>query len=169
MDSIDPELKYCLHCQDEYRAEMEVCAICSKDLISGALLKKSLLEKTRVLCEITENDTVVTVRTGSLFDMKNLKRTLEKSSVPAIISSDSNCRGGCCGPQVMLQIRAQDVELAQKVLSIEHEASTRLHDYEGVNAEVMFDPSATKTVCPACGHGFVPDGPDCPECGLCFV
>ena len=33
--NIDPDLQYCPSCNDEYRAEIHVCAACGIDLLSG--------------------------------------------------------------------------------------------------------------------------------------
>ena len=47
---IEPDLKYCPKCDDEYRAEIEKCATCGIELITG--LQK--IEREEALREKTE-------------------------------------------------------------------------------------------------------------------
>ena len=42
----DPELKYCPVCDDEYRADIKMCAVCAVELISG--LEKIAAEETLI-------------------------------------------------------------------------------------------------------------------------
>ena len=170
MHTYDPEMKYCRICGDEYRSDFDRCAACDTELVSGALLAgrsagTSGREKAAV---IAAGSTMVSLSRGSLLEMKNLKRLLEKSGVAAVITADQTCRGGCSGPQVSLEVSAQDAELAGGLLKAEHASATSLEDYEMTSADVLFNPFAAQTACPACGHIFKPDRPDCPECGLCF-
>ena len=63
---IDPDLKYCPECDDEYRAEIEKCAACSIDLITG--LQKIEREKARLKklegrrTELSPDDELVAIR-----------------------------------------------------------------------------------------------------------
>lgn len=171
MDSIDPELMYCPDCGDEYRTEIVQCAACCTELIQGSVvLKKMAAKKDNKgrFAEITAGDTLITVQAGSLADMKKLKRLFDKEYIPSLLASENPCGSGCCGPKVMLQVRSQDVEEALAVIATEHAVTTALHSDELLAASAIYDASAAKVRCPACGHSFTPDGPDCPECGLCF-
>ena len=42
---VDLDLKYCPQCNDEYRAEIEKCAVCGVDLLTGA--QKIAMEEER--------------------------------------------------------------------------------------------------------------------------
>lgn len=172
MNTIDSLLRYCPQCGDEYRAEISLCAACGKELISGAdLLAQAAKRRESVneRSEIHEGDTLVAIRKGGLFDMKNLKRLLEKGSVPALIARDENCGRGCCGPEVLLQIRQQDLQRAAVILEEEHIKTTAGAEVAVDQVAAVFDPEEACAVCPACGHEFTPDGPDCPDCGLQFL
>lgn len=171
MDSIDPDLMYCPDCGDEYRAEILQCAACSTDLIQGSVVlekRSAKKDNSGKNAEITAGDTLITVQAGSLLDMKKLKRMFDQESIPSLLASENPSGGGCCGPKVMLQVRSQDVEEALAIIATEHAVTTALHSDELIAASAVYDASAAMVRCPACGHSFTPDGPDCPECGLCF-
>jgi len=172
MNTIDSLLKYCPLCGDEYRAEITLCAACNKELISGADLLAQAAENRQSeseISEISEGDTLLTVRKGGLYDMKNVKRLLGNSFIPALITKDDSCGRGCCGPEVLLQIRQQDLQKAAVILEEEHIRTTSGADTAVVHAEAVFNPEEAHAICPACGHEFTPDGPNCPDCGLQFL
>jgi len=166
---IDPELKYCPDCKDEYRADFSICAACDKELISGADLLTNEGNKEPEIqgsFKITEDDTLVVLQKGSLLDMKNMKRILAEASIDAILTKDDN--KGCCGVDMYLHIRLQDQDRAVTVLNSEFEKTTELHQYDLSTADAVFDPGAAMTVCPACGNEFMPTSSACPDCGLQF-
>lgn len=172
MKTIDSLLKYCPQCKDEYRAEISFCAACGQELISGADLLAQAAKSRETESgggEILEGDALVAVRKGGLYDMKNLKRLLEKGSVPALIARDDNCGRGCCGPEVLLQIRQQDLQRAAVILEEEHVRTTAGAETAVEHAEAVFNPEEARAVCPACSHEFTPDGAECPDCGLHFL
>ncbi len=172
MNEIDPELMYCPVCDDEYRAEFTNCGLCKQDLVSGKELlagsNKRGQEDSRESV-IKDDDTLIPLQKGSLSDMKNLKRLLTHSSIPAVlVKDDANCGKGCCGPEVYIHIRAEDKERAYQVVRKEHEATTAAADYDLSTADAVFDQGAAMTICPACGHQFLPTNSSCPDCGLQF-
>lgn len=171
--SIDPELNYCPLCRDEYRADISLCGSCGKELIAGEQLLKETGREERAEpldMEIREDDTLVALQAGALLDMKNLKNVLARNSVPALLIKDENSRGGgCCGPPIVLHIRDHDIDRAAAVLREEHARTTRINEFTSVSAEAVFDPQASRVVCPACSHEFTPEGSDCPDCGLNFL
>lgn len=168
----DDELKYCPECRDEYRPEISQCAVCNVLLLTGLQMRAKFdtgdgtREKVAV---IAEGDTLIPLMRGRLLDLKQVKILLAGVGVPALLVKDDQCRSGCCGgPEMMLQIRWQDQEKAEAALQQEHERTTGHQVHEGGVATV-FDPEAEVVVCPACGHEFSPNGPDCPDCGLTFL
>ncbi len=180
MDSrtIDSELKYCPHCNDEYRPEIQSCAACKQTLLYGADLLAARNAKNqesgggepRQSAAIEDDDTLVPLQSGSLFDMKRLKGLLETEAVPAVLIKEESCAsGGCGGPRIIVQIREQDLQRAAAVLRRDHAKTTVIGDYEEVAAEAVYDPESALAHCPACGHAFAPEVPDCPECGLRFL
>ena len=97
--AIDPELNYCPGCGDEYRANIQKCASCEINLISG----KEKLEKVRLeelslnrrSMNITAQDQRVVIRNGKLRDLKPLRGLLAKERIPTIISGEpSGCAKG---------------------------------------------------------------------------
>lgn len=119
--------------------------------------------------DIAPDDELVSIRKGPLKDMKSLKKLLALNRVPAILTGDEgSCGKGCCGPELYLQIKKEDMSPATEVLTREFIKSTALDSHDLSNATAVFDHLAPETVCPACGCRFSPTVGACPECGLCF-
>ncbi len=169
---IDPELKYCPECNDEYRADFLICASCKKELVLGEDIISSQGnngQETAMPSVINDEDTLIVLLKGNLLDMKNMKRNLEKASIPAILAKDdSNGGKGCCGTDMFLHIKLEDQDRAAAVLNSEFEKTTELHQYDLSTADAVFDQGAAMTTCPACGFQFMPTSSSCPDCGLQF-
>ncbi len=170
---IDPEMFYCLSCGAEYRLDIPVCSSCRIPLVSGteklAELAREQERHTGRSMELQPGTELVSIRKGPLREMKYLQKVLEQGFVPGLICGDeSGCGKGCCGPEMYLQIRKDDVGPALEILAKEFVRSTALDDHDLCNASAVFDPTAAETVCPACGCKFSPSVGACPGCGLCF-
>ena len=169
----ESELKYCPECRDEYRSEISVCAACKVDLLSGAQMLKQAgisAQKNQPKMEIQSGDELLPLQKGNLLDMKRVKNLLEAHNIPALLVKDEQCRSGCCGGvEVVIQIRWDDRERAAILLKEEHERTTGMKFHQDQAEESIFNPDSQLAVCPACGHTFSPNGPDCPDCGLCFM
>jgi hypothetical protein len=117
----------------------------------------------------TGEATMVPVLKGSLQEMKTLKRVLEKASIAAIIAKNENdCGKSCCGPEMLLYVRSQDIGRANSALRGAYEKATALAGYDQSQVDTIFDAGAGTTTCPGCGCQFLPTTPICPDCGLCF-
>jgi len=84
---IDPELKYCPQCRDEYRAEIVLCAACGVELLSGRqFLEIEERKKSRSAgraMEISPDDELVDIRSGPVLDIKQLQFFLKaRGSLP---------------------------------------------------------------------------------------
>ncbi|MGB3211495.1 MAG: hypothetical protein WBB19_12385 [Desulforhopalus sp.] len=170
---IDHQMNYCPSCGDEYRADITRCGSCDISLISGGEKLERAVKQQEALAErsmeILLTDELVNIRKGPLKDMKSLQKLLAKERIPAVLGSDEDgCGKGCCGPELYLQIKKEDVPLATEVLAREFIRSTALESHDLSNADAVFDHLAAETVCPACGCSFSPTVGACPECGLCF-
>jgi hypothetical protein len=120
--------------------------------------------------DISADDELVSIRKGPLKDVKGLKRLLAAERIPAILAGDEGgCSKGCCGPEMYLQIRREDMDVAESVLARDFVKNTALNIDDLKHADVIFDERAAETVCPACGCKFSPTVGACPECGLCFA
>ncbi len=169
----DTEMTYCPSCGDEYRADIVDCFSCKIPLISGS--EKIALEKERNAhlqdrsMEFLPGDEMVDIRKGGLQDIKYLQKILAAELIPSLVVSDEdNCKKGCCGPEMFLQIRKADTAGAMEVLARDFVKSTSLKSHDLKNAEAVIDLNAAETLCPACGCLFSPTVGACPECGLCF-
>ena len=173
MTDIDPELKYCPGCKEEYRAEILLCAGCQVELLSGKEFlegnKSASLERDSRSMELSPGDELVTLRGGSLNDMKHLRTILAAERIPALlVSEDGSCGKGCCGSNFLLQVRLEDGQAALSVLADDFKRSTSLASHDLANADSVFDVEAANTTCPACGRVFETSATTCPDCGLCF-
>ena len=170
----ESDLKYCPECKDEYRAEILVCATCKVDLLSGEQMLQQAGASTQEMHQpkaaIQPDDDLLALQKGNLLDMKRVKNLLAGHNIPALLIKDDQCRSGCCGgAEVVIQIRWDDRERATVLLEEEHMRTTGLKSNQSEDEGSIFNPEAPLAVCPACGHTFPPNGPDCPDCGLCFM
>lgn len=169
MHDIDPELKYCPICGDEYRADIQRCAACDVELITGAekLSQKGEKSFRKKVTSITENDELAAIQRGQMRDMKNLQAILKEQGVASLISKEgADCSQGCCGPEVLLLVRQQELDEALTLLASEFQRSTSLASYDLSGVDAIFDTNAQEVTCPACGFNFVPTTSECPDCGL---
>ncbi len=169
---IDPELKYCPGCEDEYRAEIERCAVCGMELLSGQqILEMQKAGKEKNLPqEISADDELVDIRKGSMVEIRNIQTLLENEGIASVTTGgDKSCGKGCCGGELFLKIRVADIQDALKFLEKEHIRSTGLEDHDISHMDAVFNTAALETTCPACGCKFEPTTPTCPDCGLCFA
>lgn len=170
---IDTELNYCPSCGDEYRTDVSYCVACDIALISGTEKLAKIQAAQEAFGErsmdISPDDELVNIRKGPLNEMKALQKILAGERIPAVLAGEEGgCDKGCCGPELYLQIKKNDMHLVSEVLTREFVRSTALDMHDLSNAQAVFNPQDVETVCPACGCRFSPTVGACPECGLCF-
>lgn len=168
---IEPDLKYCPKCNDEYRAEIIVCADCGIELISGSkiLAQKSGKKAPRNMT-ISPNDEMVKIQKGSVVEVKQLQAMLKREGIPSqAVSEDGSCGQGCCGPSLVVQVRKTDLDEVRVILEQDYIRSTKLEEHDISTAGAVFDTTVEKATCPACGHNFSTTLNACPDCGLCFA
>ena len=171
---IEDELKYCPRCRDEYRAEIETCATCDVTLLTGVAMRALLEEKQKARSsrsmEISPDDELVDIRRGPVLAMKELQKVLADQLLPAlVIKEEGGCSQGCCGTDVLLRVRLDDIQEIMAVLEEEHVRCTGLQDHDTSYAGSVFNTHAEQATCPACGCTFPTTQPTCPDCGLCFA
>lgn len=169
MHDIDPELKYCTSCGDEYRSDFQICATCNLELVTGKEQLARLASKvdTKELQPISVDDDLVALQKGRLLDIKNQQALLKEQAVDTLITGeDGSCGQGCCGPEVVLMVKAQDLQNALTVLARDYQKSTSLGSHDISHVNTVFDAGASEVTCPACGFGFSPTSAQCPDCGL---
>ncbi|MGD9950092.1 MAG: hypothetical protein AB7U29_16690 [Desulfobulbus sp.] len=168
---IDPELKYCPQCGDEYRAEIQTCASCRVPLELGTAMLAAAATKEPAgtgPVEIGPDESVVSIRKGPMLQIKELQQYLKSRGLAARIAKEEGPGCGCRGPEVVLQIREQELQQVMAVLAEEYWQSTGLDDHDTQFAGSVFDDQAEEALCPACGHRFPTSESTCPDCGLCF-
>ncbi len=174
LHGVDPEMNYCPICGDEYRAESLRCVSCECELISGKEKLTIVLEKEKIMSgrsmELSPDDDLVTLRKGSLKDIKQLQKLLAAERIPSVVAGDENsCGKGCCGSEMYLQVKKEDAESAMIILAKDHMKNTALAGHDLAHADAIYVQEAEQAVCPACGCQFTPgDDMSCPECELSF-
>lgn len=176
---IEPDLKYCPKCNDEYRAEIEKCAVCGITLITG--LQKIEMEKERLkklesrTTELSPDDDLVGLRRGPLSDMRHLSNLLNNEKIATLLVGDmKTCakdrfgNSSCCPTIYNLLVRRQDGMDAIHIIEEEHRRTTGLAHHENSHGDAIFNPHAGEAQCPACGHSFPTTETSCPDCGLSF-
>jgi ribosomal protein L37E len=168
---IDPDLKYCLECNDEYRAEIEKCAACGIGLITG-LQKIAMEEERQKLLEgrcadLSPDDDLVAIRRGPLTDMRHLSDLLNGENIGTLLAGDENsCSKNCCPSVYNLLVKREDGMDALHIVEEEHKRVTGLEQHECFNGDAVFNPHANEAQCPACGHSFPTTHTTCTDCGL---
>ena len=170
LEDIDPDLKYCPKCGDEYMAEMQTCAGCGVALEPGRVVLASaarIFPDARSLT-IEAAEPVVSIRKGPMQQVKALQLYLHERGLGARICKEDSGGCGCRGPEVMLQVREADVHHVREALAQEYWQSTGLDDHDTQYVGSVFDDQVEETSCPACGCRFSTRETTCPDCGLCF-
>ncbi|OGQ97966.1 MAG: hypothetical protein A2521_03220 [Deltaproteobacteria bacterium RIFOXYD12_FULL_57_12] len=170
---IEPDLKYCPQCDDEYLPEIRLCAACGIELISGTEKLARVEARQRRLesrvVELTPDDELVNIRRGPLADIKRLENLFREERIGTLIAADeSACGKGCCPTSFFLRVRRQDAREAMELLDWDFRRTTGLDGHDVKHANAVYDAATEEAVCPACGHAFSTTTSTCPDCGLCF-
>lgn len=172
---IEPDLKYCPQCTDEYRAEIQTCAACGVKLLTGVEMQARLdarrqNRESRSL-EMHPDEPMITVRKGPVLQMKQLQSYLLQQGIPslAIKESPENCSKGCRGGELLLQVRTSDLQEVMTALEQEHRQTTGLSDHDTSFVDAVYNVHVEEVTCPACGFKFSTRSTTCPDCGLCFA
>ncbi|MGV1099058.1 zinc ribbon-containing (seleno)protein DG [Thiovibrio sp. JS02] len=171
---IDPELKYCPKCRDEYRADIIQCAHCAIPLIMGSEFRGIEQQRRSHLHNrkgaLTPDDELIVIHQAGLADSRHLQALLEAERIGTLLAGDDKgCGKKSCGPpKFYLQVRREDVAPALEIVQEEYRRTTGLDGHAATGADAVFDPEAGEAVCPACGFTFATTTTVCPDCGLCL-
>jgi hypothetical protein len=169
---IDPELKYCPKCKDEFRAEITVCAVCDANLLTGiemlARQREGEGKRSSRKGRLSDTDDLVAVRRGPLGELRTYEQLLEAEGIATMMAGDEHsCGKGCCAGNFDLVVRREEAAEAEQLIEAEIRRTSRIDTESADHHDAVFNSEAAETVCPACGHKF-PPAPECPDCGLCF-
>jgi len=170
---IEPDLKYCPECNDEYRAEIEKCAACGIVLITGLQkiemeeAKQKKLESRTV--ELNPDDDLAVLRRGPLPEMRHFADLLNVENIGTLLAGDeTSCAKNCCPSVYNLLVKREDGLEALHIIEEDHKRATGLAYHDNTNGDTVFNPHAGEAQCPACGHAFPTTQTTCPDCGLSF-
>ncbi|MFW8601325.1 hypothetical protein ACOHYD_07570 [Desulfobacterota bacterium M19] len=169
---IDPGMRYCLTCHDEYRPEITTCAACGTTLISGAEMRtRQLKHQSRLLArkgEIEPGEEIVTIMKAGIHEVKRIQQFLTRAHIGSVLIGDNTCGQGCCGGDIELRVRTEEAAEALSIIEEDLARTTALHEH-AIPADSGFNPEEDEHVCPACGTAFATSSLTCPDCGLCFA
>lgn len=176
---VEPDLKYCPECDDEYRAEIEKCAACGITLITGR--QKIEMEEARQkklagrAGNLSPEDKLVRLKRGALPYMRHLANLLHSEKIGTLLEGDmSTCGKDRFGNTIPtpttydLLVKMEDAQEAWNIIEEDHRRSTGLVQHDNQNQDAIFNPEASEACCPACGHTFPTTETTCPDCGLSF-
>ena len=174
---VELDLKYCPKCDDEYRAEIENCAACGIELITGQ--QKIELEEERKkklenrVSELSPDDDLVNIRRGSLPEMRHISNLLNNERIGTLLVGDLKTCGKDRFGNVIptptaydLQVKMEDANETLHIIEEEHRKTTELDQYDSSHIDSIYNPQANEACCPACGHIFPTSEKNCPDCGL---
>jgi hypothetical protein len=176
---VEPDLKYCPQCDDEYRAEIEICGVCGIELITGReKIAREEAHRKKLESRVTElgpDDDLVNIRRGSLLDMRRYAALLNNERIGTLLAGDMDTCGKDRFGNIIptptsydLQVKREDAQEALEVIEEEHRRTTGLGQHDHSSADAVFNPHAPEACCPACGHSFPTTEKACPDCGLNF-
>jgi len=173
--TIEPHLKYCPRCDDEYREDIEYCVGCKIRLITGeeklARLSESREKMESRATGISAQDALVRIHRGILSELKHFEELFAAENIATLIEGDErSCGKNCCPSVFYMLVRHEDAMDAMVILQREFKRLTGLDEHTPVSshAEAVFDPEAGEATCPACGCTFSTSITTCPDCGLCL-
>jgi hypothetical protein len=111
---------------------------------------------------------LVEVRRGPILQIKALQAHLLEAGLASLIGAENGGGCGCRGPEVILQVREQDLNAVMVVLAEEYRQSTGLAGHDIRFAAAVYDDQTEEALCPACGFRFSTRETACPDCGLCL-
>ena len=169
----EPDLKYCPHCREEYRAEIERCAACGVELLLGSQMMQmeqgKQVQRERQVDELRPDDDLVAIHKAPLADIRQLEELLGREHIACRVTGDErSCSGSCCPTTFFLEVRREDARDALAVIQAVHAQHTALHHHDTSHSEAVFNADVGEATCPACGHKFPTAFGACPDCGLCF-
>lgn len=174
-EQLEPECRYCLYCEEEYRPEIIHCATCGGELTSGKEVAEMVRAYRQQLLQralpIVEGEETVTIRQGPSLQVRQLQAHLREYSLPSLVIAPPKGAGGkgCCGTELLLQVRRDDLDAVLAVVEEEYRKSTGLAEFDTTHADAVYDTGKEQATCPACGCTFPTQSTTCPDCGLCFT
>lgn len=178
---IDPEMRYCIKCNDEYMPQITTCGVCGMALLTGTEMlnrhQATHQQKAGRKGALTPTDEIVTIFKAPLADIKRIEQQLKRENIGTLVLGDKpSCGKGCCGGggELELRVRREDAMAAMAVIEDDFKRQTASHEMQSAVADYVVHLEGDENCCPACGCTFSMasqrggQGLTCPDCGLCF-
>ena len=111
-------------------------------------------------------ETVIVLQ-GPLADLQRAAARLREHGIAAAIGSPEG--GNCCATtKLWLAVSSADAQVAAEVFDRDWRAGLDDEQLAALDAasQIVIDPDAAETTCPACLTKFATGPSQCPECGL---
>lgn len=118
---------------------------------------------------LPEDPAVAVVLRGNLADLKRAEERLHDHGIDAeVVRAPGDDAAGCCSKTVYLVVAREDAGAALAVFDSDWRRGLSPEQMAALEAasEVVIDPDAPETTCPACLTTFATGPADCPDCGL---
>ncbi|HYB98660.1 MAG TPA: hypothetical protein VEC57_05940 [Candidatus Limnocylindrales bacterium] len=105
---------------------------------------------------------------GPLSDLQRAAERLESSGIDCAIVRPQQDAAGCCSTTLYLAVARDDVPAAYALFDREWRRGLTPEQLAALDAasDVVLDPDAPETTCPACLTTFATGPAACPDCGL---
>jgi len=118
---------------------------------------------------LLEDPEVAVVMRGSLGDLQRAGDRLGQRGIEStIVRTDTEDSAGCCSTKLYLVVAREDAPQAFEVFDSEWKRGLTEEQIAALHAasELVIDPEAPETTCPACLTTFETGPNECPDCGL---
>jgi hypothetical protein len=114
----------------------------------------------------TDHDVVIIMQ-GPLAELQRGAALLKRHGIDAAIGS-SGVDDCCSAAKLWLEIAREDAQAAAEVFDRDWRAGLDEEQIAALQAasQIVIDPEASETTCPACLTTFATGPVECPECGL---
>jgi hypothetical protein len=119
--------------------------------------------------ELLEDPEITVVMRGALADLQRGCDRLDQRGIDStIVRGDTDDGAGCCSTKLYLVVAREDAPHAFAVFDSEWKRGLTGEQIAALEAasEVVIDPDAPETTCPACLTTFATGPGECPDCGL---
>jgi len=118
---------------------------------------------------VVDDPTVAVVLRGNLADLQRAGDRLGQHGIEAaLVREPETDAKGCCSTTIYLVVARENAEAALAVFNTDWRrglSDEQIAALEAAN-EVVLDPDAAETTCPACLTTFATGPAECPDCGL---
>ena len=117
---------------------------------------------------LPDDPDIAVVLRGPLAELQRASERLTASGIDCEIVRPPADPSGCCSPSMFLVVARDDAPSAYQVFDQDWRRGLSAEQIAALEAaaEIVIDPDAPETTCPACMTTFATGPAACPDCGL---